>query len=251
MQASTKCRLITWAAILLFAQVTRAEPLRVALDIGHTPKVAGAGSASGLMEYEFNKRMVRLITDDLRRDPAFSVNVINPGGKEISLWQRARVANEARADVFLSIHHDSAQSRYIKKVKVDDRTGYQTDRIKGFSVFLSQKNVDAAGSLRFAKALGSAMKGQGLNPTAHHAEKIPGEGRDLLFPELGVYRYDDLIVLKAARMPAALLECGVIVNPAEEAELLKLEHQQKIVSAVHSALLEMKKFVLERKAAER
>jgi hypothetical protein len=51
---------------------------------------------------------------------------------------------------------------------------------------------------------------------AHHAEPIKGENRELVNPELGIYRFDDLIVLKSAAMPAALLECGVIVNRSEE-----------------------------------
>lgn len=232
---------VIFSVLLLAASsLAAAEPFRVAIDIGHTPKVAGAGSASGLMEYQFNKRMATVIAGELRRDDGLAVTLINPSGTEIGLWQRGRVANEARADLFLSVHHDSAQPKYVQKVKVNGRTGYQSNHFSGFSVFFSQKNVDAAGSLRFAKALGAAMKAQGLSATPHHAEKIPGEGRDLLFPETGVYRYDDLIVLKAAKMPAVLLECGVIVNPAEEAELLTRERQQKTADAVRAAVLQMK-----------
>src|SRR2546430_5316322 len=40
---------------------------RVALDIGHTPRVAGAAGADGTMEYEFNRRMVHLIAADLQK----------------------------------------------------------------------------------------------------------------------------------------------------------------------------------------
>ena len=91
----------------------------------------------------------------------------------------------------------------------------------------------------FAKALGVAMRRQGLMPTLHHAEPIKGENRELVNPDLGIYRFDDLIVLKSAPMPAALLECGVIVNRAEEAELLTEERQQKAVAAIHQAVTAM------------
>ena len=83
------------------------------------------------------------------------------------------------------------------------------------------------------------MRRQGLTPTLHHAEPIKGENRELVNPDLGIYRFDDLIVLKSATMPAALLECGVIVNRAEEAELLTEERQQKAVAAIHQAVTAM------------
>jgi len=40
--------------------------------------------------------------------------------------------------------------------------------------------------------------------------------RQLLDAQAGVYRYDQLIVLKETRMPAVLLEAGSIVNRTEE-----------------------------------
>ncbi len=42
---------------------------------------------------------------------------------------------------------------------------------------------------------------------------------ELIDEEAGVYRYDHLIVLHSAHMPAVLLEAGSIVNRQEELEL--------------------------------
>jgi N-acetylmuramoyl-L-alanine amidase len=92
-------------------------------------------------------------------------------------------------------------------------------------------------SLEFAEALGLPLRRQGLTPTLHHAEPIKGENRELVNRDLAVYRFDDLIVLKSAAIPAALLECGVIVNRSEEAELLSDERQEKVVAAVHQAVI--------------
>jgi len=44
------------------------------------------------------------------------------------------------------------------------------------------------------------------------------------------------MVLKNAPMPAALLECGVIINRAEELELKKPETQARIADAAASAI---------------
>jgi N-acetylmuramoyl-L-alanine amidase len=222
--------------------VTQAHQGRfcVALDIGHLPKAAGAMAADGRMEYEFNRRMVELIAADLQQDNRIRVVIVNREAKPISLSSRAAAARAAGADLLLSIHHDSVNDRYLKaEGEPDGRVLHYCDRFHGYSVFYSEKNRKASQSLDFAKALGVAMRRQGLMPTLHHAEPIKGENRELVNPDLGIYRFDDLIVLKSAAMPAALLECGVIVNRAEEAELLTEERQQKAVTAIHQAVTAM------------
>ena len=217
--------------------------IRVAIDIGHTPGRPGAMSAAGVMEYTFNKRLASLLAEDLRQQAGVLVTVVNPSGREVSLVQRGETANQTKADLFISVHHDSVNERYKVTRRVDGRVSRQSERFRGYSVFYSDKNREAAASLQFAKLLGQAMRGQGLLPTAHHAEKIPGESRDLVMPEYGVYRFPDLIVLKAARMPAVLLECGVIVHPQEEEELNTPARQGQIVTAVRTAVSEMAKWL--------
>ncbi|MFN2507453.1 MAG: N-acetylmuramoyl-L-alanine amidase [Chthoniobacterales bacterium] len=211
--------------------------IRVAIGVGHTPGAPGAMSASGVTEYTYNRRMASLIAEDLRSQPGVVVTVINGSGREISLLQRGDAANHAKADLFLSVHHDSVNERYKVTRRAGGKISRQSERFRGYSVFYSDKNREPGASLEFAKQLGRAMREQGLLPTAHHAEKIPGEGRDLVIPEDGVYRFPDLLVLKRARMPAALLECGVIVHPAEEEELNTAERQRQIVGAVRAAVL--------------
>ncbi len=55
-------------------------------------------------------------------------------------------------------------------------------------------------------------------------------------PSSGVYRYDQLIVLKDTRMPAVLLEAGSIINRDEEQAMASPERQQLIASAVVGAV---------------
>jgi N-acetylmuramoyl-L-alanine amidase len=212
----------------------------VALDIGHLPTAAGAMGADGRMEYGFNRRMVELIATDLQQSNQIRVVVVNLEAKRISLSDRAAAARAAGAHLLLSIHHDSVNDRYLETERqANGRVLHYCDRFRGYSVFYSAKNREASRSLDFAQELGLAMRRQGLTPTLHHAERIKGENRELVDPDLGIYRFDDLIVLKSAAMPAALLECGVIVNRSEEAELLTKERQQKVVAAIHEAVMAM------------
>ena len=70
-----------------------------------------------------------------------------------------------------------------------------------------------AESSEFAAKLGRALLSAGFTPTLHHEEQ---EKRPVTDREKGIYAFDDLVVLKTAKMPAVLLECGVIVSRAEE-----------------------------------
>jgi N-acetylmuramoyl-L-alanine amidase len=230
-----------------FAAQRPRERFCVALDIGHLPTAPGAMGADGRMEYGFNRRMVELIAADLQQDTRIRVVVVNREGKRISLSGRATEAKAAGADLLLSIHHDSVNDRYLEAERQPSgRVLYHCDQFRGYSVFYSGKNREASRSVDFAHALGLAMRSQGLTPTLHHAEPIKGENRELVNRDLGIYRFDDLIVLKSAAMPAALLECGVIVNRLEEAELLTKERQQKVVAAIHEAVMAVADIVRQR-----
>jgi N-acetylmuramoyl-L-alanine amidase len=210
----------------------------VALDIGHTVVQHGSTSARGEGEFAFNQRIVRLLSARLEKSTVVAPFVINPEGGKIALIDRAKVAAQQGAELFLSIHHDSANDRYLQTWEPNSNGKKQqySDQFRGYGVFVSKKNRQADRSLQFALALGSAMKSRGFVFTPHHHEPIAGENRPILDEVRGVYQYDDLIVLKNAPMPAALLECGVIISREEELELKKPETQARIADAAATAV---------------
>jgi hypothetical protein len=87
-----------------------------------------------------------------------------------------------------------------------------------------------------AKQIGAAMLGAGFKPALHHHEAIPGENRPFIDERTGVYEYTDLVVVKSARLPSVLLECGVIVNRDEELRVQTKDYQQRIGVALAKAL---------------
>ena len=84
--------------------------------------------------------------------------------------------------------------------------------------------------------LGRALKARGLTPSPHHAEGIPGENRTLLDPTLGIYRFNELAVLRGATMPALLLESGIIVNRDEEQAIQSGRYHPKVAAALVQAV---------------
>jgi N-acetylmuramoyl-L-alanine amidase len=205
----------------------------IALDIGHTPLRGGAISARGVFEYQFNRRLVAELFAQLQSMRFVRTFVINPQGDEISLVHRSAEANQQKADLFLAIHHDSVKDKYLKNWEVDGKAQKYCDDFHGYSIFISRKNAKADESAEFADKLGQALLDAGLTPTLHH---IAQENRPILDRAKGIYAFDDLVVLKTAKMPALLLECGVIVNRAEEEKLNNPLYRQRLVEAISRAI---------------
>jgi N-acetylmuramoyl-L-alanine amidase len=220
------------------AACTRAATFRTVVDVGHGTQAPGALSARGVDEYDFNLRLAREIDKELRAAGfAKTVLMITPEKPQRGLFKRVRRANDMKADLFFAVHHDSVPDPMLETWQVDGKTRHYNDRFPGHSIFISNGNADPAGSLAFAKALGLALKAHGLKYTPHYTEKfMKNRRRELLDAQAGVYRYDQLIVLKDTRMPAALLEAGSIVNRDEELLLDTSEHQAIMAGAVVEAV---------------
>jgi N-acetylmuramoyl-L-alanine amidase len=204
------------------------------LDVGHTAKVPGADSARGVPEFKFNLRLA-LETDDAMIGAGFSKTqvLVTEGPKQIGLSRRVARANHLAPDVLLSIHHDSVPDKFLEKWEYEGKKSYFSDRFKGHSIFVSWDNPAREMSLHFARLLGLQLKERGLTYTPHYTEGFMGRfQRKLVDPEAGVYRYDQLRVLRETQMPAVLLEAGSIINRDEELLMDSVERRGLISAAV-------------------
>ncbi|MEF3696177.1 N-acetylmuramoyl-L-alanine amidase family protein [Desulfolutivibrio sp.] len=204
----------------------------VAVDVGHSLKRSGATSARGVPEYRFNLELARLVVAELHAAGLLRAFLLDEAGADIPPAGRATLANRKKADLLVSIHHDSVQPHYLATWPFEGRQRKYCDRFSGYSLFFSAKNPASAASIALGKSLGESLRSAGFTPTAHHAEPIPGEGRELIDPERGLYRYDGLAVLSRAKMPAVLVEAGVIVNRDEETSLTDPARRERMARAI-------------------
>jgi N-acetylmuramoyl-L-alanine amidase len=213
---------------------------RVTLDVGHTALEPGATSARGVPEYDFNLRLAQRIEAKLLEAGfAKTVLLVTAGPNRKGLAARVARANAMRGDLLVSIHHDSVPEFLIGKWEYEGAEGRFSNRFKGHAIFISKDNVEAKKSLVFARLLGLRLKAAGLQYTPHYTEPLMGRRRRVLVdPEAGVYRFDQLIVLKQARTPAVLLEAGSIINRDEELVMSSPERQSLIATAMAQAVEE-------------
>jgi N-acetylmuramoyl-L-alanine amidase len=197
----------------------------VVIDVGHTVAVPGAISARGVPEYAFNLRLGEAAKQALV-EGGFdkTVLLITSQAPPLGLVERAVRANKMRADLFIAIHHDSVPDNLLQTWQYDGQQLRYNDNYPGYAIFVSNDNAERAASLAFGRFLGEALQARGLGYTPHYILPLMGHRRrELLDADAGVYRYDQLIVLKDTRMPAVLLEAGSIVNRNEELALASPE----------------------------
>jgi N-acetylmuramoyl-L-alanine amidase len=213
---------------------------RIVLDVGHTAQSEGAISARNVAEFDFNLRLARRIAERLKADGFAATRLLVTQGRSTpGLFRRVAVANDLQADLFLSIHHDSVPNALLENWDFEGRKSHFSDRFGGYSVFVSRENPEFGISLKFAELIGREMKAQGLDYARQYTMPIMGRYRhELLDEETGVYRYDELVVLRKTRMPAVLLEAGSIINRDEELKMSSPEHQDIIASGVTTAVKE-------------
>jgi N-acetylmuramoyl-L-alanine amidase len=212
-------------SILVCAQ--HAHAAYVVVDTGHTRNHPGATGANGRVEYLYNLEASNALVENLVAD-GHRVLRIAADGNEIKLTDRATQAPSA--DLFISVHHDSIQQAWID-------AGRRRE-FSGFSIFVSEKNTRYEQSLNCARKIGANMLSAGEKPSLYHATPIPGENRPLIDSHLGIHRFDDLIVLKTAPVPALLVEVGVIANPDEAIRLTQHDVIQKIARAIATGIRE-------------
>ena len=214
------------------------DKFRVVIDVGHAIDAPGALSARGMTEYAFNLQLAQNIKQALI-DAGFAKTELLITNKKppLGLFTRVEAANRTAADLFLSIHHDSVPDNLTKTWQYNGEDQGYNDDYPGYAIFISKGNGDPKGSLEFAHLLGKALQARGLQFTPHYTLKLMGSHRrELLDADGGVYRFDQLVVLRHTRMPAALLEAGSIVNRQEELELATPKRRAATSAAVVAAV---------------
>lgn len=143
------------------------------------------------------------------------------GSLNASLAHRADTANNANADLFICIHHNSVDG---------------VESAKGIETYYSEHPKDAAygGGLDSAKVEKSKQIAQAINDKVTNAIGASNRGvKSDASAEVG-----SLFVLRNTKMPGILIEVGFITNSEEAARCANPDSQQKVAVAIADAVSE-------------
>jgi len=235
---------------------TDAGALVVVLDPGHGGKFPhdGARGRHGLVEKNISLAVAQK-TKALLELAGATVVLTRENDEDVSLAERDRIANEAGADLFLSIHCNSMELGEDRKVTQGVETYFlspdPTDAEARMLAELENGGPDAVPLPRSASAVEGILNdlalGQARNDSAVLARLVQNHViRGTWATSRGV-RQAPFLVLSGTRMPSALVEIGFISHPQESRQLGREKYQARIAQALSEAVRDFAGKVLERR----
>ncbi len=212
---------------------------RVVIDPGHGGHDQGTSSKGGLLEKELvldiSKRLGALLEERL------GVEVIYTRTDDtfVPLETRTELANERRADLFLSIHANSSPYRGAAGVET-----YYLNLTSSKQALEIAARENAASS-RSVHELTGIIQEIATNDKILESRDFAQKVQTALFPVSARYnagahnrgaKKAPFVVLLGAAMPSILTEIGFLSNPREEALLKKPEHRQRIAEALFAGV---------------
>ncbi|MDE1148376.1 MAG: N-acetylmuramoyl-L-alanine amidase [Azospirillaceae bacterium] len=220
------------------ARTGAARPPRlVMLDPGHGGKDPGAiGAANGTYEKDVTLDLAKELALQLRRTQGLNAALTREDDHFLELGERVDVARQAQADLFLSIHADSAPNAGARGLSAYTLSEKASD---AFSQALADKEnyADRLGlDLKHTKpAVADILMDLATRRTKTASLQarqslVRGAGRDLHLLE-NPMRSANFVVLKAPDIPSVLVETGFLSNRQDEA-LLRDPAQRKRIAGI-------------------
>jgi N-acetylmuramoyl-L-alanine amidase len=211
----------------------RPKPKLIVLDPGHGGKDPGALGVRGTEEKHVVIKVAHLLQRQLQAGGHYRVVLTRRGDTFIPLRERVARAEDAKADLFLSIHADSHPNPAIRGASVYTISEEGSDReADALAARENRADGDVAGmelagaSDTVAKTLVSmAQRGTG-NQSCRFADSIVrtfGKNGIRLLPRS--HREAGFAVLTSPDIPAALVELGFLSNRYDEKLLTVHQHQ--------------------------
>lgn len=211
---------------------------RIALDAGHGGRDPGAISRSGLEEKDINLDITKRLKNLLEAQ-GFEVILTRDVDTFISLERRAKIANTNAADLFLSIHTNSSNTKRLNGFEIyyvsEDIN--DTERAVATTKYFYPKKIAREDIPYDAQiVLWDLAYTQNRAFSFAIASSILEEAGNGFSPKILGVKKSKFYVLHKTIMPAILLEVGFLSNKDEERLLRQDNYRQKIVEAIAKGL---------------
>lgn len=220
----------------------------VAIDAGHGGEDPGAIGRDGTYEKNVTLAIAKELYEQLKAAPGITPVLTRNGDYFIPLVERRRMARyQQKADIFVSVHADSAGSRAASGASVFALSlkGANTATSRFARMLAERENrADLIGGVEIEKdddILRNVLADMVVAGSLEHSLRM---GRNILqgLKHVGSLHNEHVeqagfAVLKEPGMVSLLVETGFISNPSEEKKLTSKKYQQEVAEAVANGVL--------------
>ena len=215
---------------------------RIAVDAGHGGKDGGATGRRGTLEKDINLYAALELAKLLEEEGRFEVMLVRQDDTFVKLGDRSKTANEAQADLFVSLHSNAHPSRAESGFEVyflsERASDPEAERLAEFensvlSLEAAPGQADDAEGILYQLARTEFMNDAGA--LAGLIAKNLATRVDL--PNRGV-KQAAFYVLRGAAAPAVLVEMGYLSNERDEAKLESAKYRRRLVEGVYAGIVE-------------
>ncbi len=210
----------------------------IVIDPGHGGKDIGATGPGGLLEKDATLAIANKLAAALATKLGARVILTREDDSIVSLDARTAVANQYKADLFLSVHVNAASTKgahgsevYFLSLEASDELARKSAESENAS---SSGHADTQSDLKLI--LWDLAQQEYIAESNRFAQSIQEEMNALAGIQNRGVKQAPFKVLVGATMPAALVEVAFISNPDEEAKLKNEQFQNTVVDALTRAV---------------
>lgn len=222
------------------------------LDPGHGGIDTGAvyGNAK---EADLVLKVAQKLKTLLEQDPEFQVSITRTSDRVVALPARVKLAEQAKAELFVSLHANAATDPRAKGVEFFFQNHLPPDEE---SLFLaSQENqlminsreiVEISGGDELSKKgdvaaiIEDLQRQNRINSSLRFTQTLTRVWRQDKDASHAAIKQAPFYVISKTSMPSVLIEIGFLSNPREAKKLLNADYQKELAQKIYSALVAYK-----------
>jgi N-acetylmuramoyl-L-alanine amidase len=216
----------------------------IVIDAGHGGDETGARGPNGTQEKDVTLSVARQLKASIEARLGLRVLMTRDADATVGLDERAALANNNKADLFVSIHANASVSSQASGAEVFylslDEYGERARRD-------AQPEVTSipgmSGEKQIELLLWDMAQARHLEDSAMLATFVEQQLRARVPMSARAIQQAPFRVLVGANMPAVLVELGFVTNPTEEAKLTSPDHQGRLTQAIYDAIVLFRQYV--------
>ena len=206
----------------------------IVIDAGHGGDDTGARGTQGTVEKTVTLSVARRLKAAIEARLGVRVLLTREGDQAVAPDQRAALANNNKADLFISLHANASLRPAVAGAEVFylSLEGYGERAQRASQATADALPVLGGGSREIEITPWEIAQVRHLDQSVAFAHAIEGALRERVPMSPRALQQAPFRVLVGANMPAVLVELGFLTNPQQEQQLASDAHQNALVQAL-------------------